>query len=85
VCRVTRFKQFDRALLVAIGFYGAFASSTRDVTPVVNAYIVVHLSSRWMYWAYVPASIAAALLVWRFIRPDGPPQPMRLPPGSGYT
>ena len=31
VCRVTLYKQFDRALLVAIGFYGVFAYSTRHV------------------------------------------------------
>jgi hypothetical protein len=32
-----------------------------------------------MYWAYEPVGLTAALLVWRFIRPDRPPQPMRLP------
>ena len=32
-----------------------------------------------MYWAYVPVGIVAALLVWRFIRPDRPPQPVHLP------
>ena len=31
-----------------------------------------------MYWAYVPVGLAA-LLVWRFIRPDRPPQPVHLP------
>jgi hypothetical protein len=32
-----------------------------------------------MYWAYVPVGLVAAALVWRFIRPDRPPQPIRLP------
>ena len=79
ICRVTLYKQFDRALLVAIGFYGVFAYSTRHVTPLVNAYLDVWLSWRWMYWAYVPVGLVAALLVWRFIRPDRPPQPVHLP------
>ena len=79
VGRVTLYKQFDRALLVAIGFYGIFAYSTRHVTPLVNAYLDVYLSWRWMYWAYVPVGLAAALLVWRYIRPDRPPRPMVVP------
>ena len=79
VGRVTLYKQFDRALLVAIGFYGIFAYSTRHITPLVNAYLDVYLSWRWMYWAYVPVGIAAAVLVWRFIRPDRPPRPMHVP------
>ena len=79
ICRVTLYKQFDRALLVAIGFYGVFAYSTRHVTPLINAYLDVWLSWRWMYWAYVPVGLVAALLVWRFIRPDRPQQPVHLP------
>ena len=79
ICRVTLYKQFDRALLVAIGFYGVFAYSTRHITPLVNAYLDVYLSWRWMYWAYVPVGLAAAVLVWRFIRPDRPPHPVHLP------
>ena len=79
VGRATLYKQFDRALLVAIGFYGVFAYSTRHITPLVNAYLDVYLSWRWMYWAYVPVGIAAAVLVWRFIRPDRPPKPMHVP------
>jgi hypothetical protein len=31
-----------------------------------------------MYWSYVPVGIAAALLVWRYIRPDRPPRPMHV-------
>ena len=79
VGRATLYKQFDHALLVAIGFYGVFAYSTRYCTPLVNAYLDVWLSWRWMYWAYVPVGLVAAALVWRFIRPDRPPQPIRLP------
>ena len=79
VGRVTLYKQFDRALLVAIGFYGVFAYSTRHITPLVNAYLDVYLSWRWIYWGYVPVGIAAAVLVWRFIRPDRPPRPIHVP------
>ena len=43
VGRATLYKQFDRALLVAIGFYGVFAYSTRHCTPLINAYIDVYL------------------------------------------
>jgi MFS transporter, DHA2 family, multidrug resistance protein len=79
VGRATLYKQFDRALLVAIGFYGIFAYSTRYITPLVNAYLDVYLSWRWMYWAYVPVGLIAAALVWHFIRPDRPPKPIRVP------
>jgi MFS family permease len=79
ICRVTVYKQFERALLVAIGFYGVFAYATRHITPLVNAYLDVYLSWRWMYWAYVPVGLVAALLVWRFIRPDRPAKPIHLP------
>ncbi|MGP0067025.1 MAG: MFS transporter [Isosphaeraceae bacterium] len=79
ICRGTLYKQFDHALLVAIGFYGVFAYSTRHITPLVNAYLDVDLSWRWMYWGYVPVGLIASALVWRFIRPDRPPQPVRLP------
>src|SRR5262249_32414599 len=72
IFRVTLYKQFDRVLLFAIGFYGVFAYSTRHITPLVNAYLDVYLSWRWMYWAYVPVGLVAALLVWMFIRPDRP-------------
>jgi MFS family permease len=78
VGRATLYKQFDRALLVAIGFYGVFAYSTRHCTPLINAYIDVYCSWRWTYWAYVPVSLIAMVLVWCFFRPDRPPQPMRL-------
>jgi MFS family permease len=79
ICRVTLYKHFDRALLVAISFYGIFAYSTRHITPLVNAYLDVYLSWRWMYWAYVPVGLAAAFLVWKFIQPDRPAQPIHVP------
>ncbi|HVS37292.1 MAG TPA: MFS transporter [Gemmataceae bacterium] len=77
--RATLYKQFDRALLVAIGFYGVFAYSTRYFTPLVMAEIDVWLSWRWMYWFYIPAALLAMWLVSRYFRPDRPPKPMRLP------
>src|SRR5947209_5243760 len=54
--RATLYKQFDRMLLMAIGFYGVFAYSTRHCTPLILAEIAVGLSWRWMDWAYVPVS-----------------------------
>src|SRR5438552_13940438 len=36
LCRTTLYKQFDRLLLVAIGFYGVFAYSTRYWTPLIQ-------------------------------------------------
>jgi len=32
-----------------------------------------------MYWAYVPIGLAAALLVWKYIRPDRPAQAIHIP------
>jgi MFS family permease len=78
VGRASLYKQFDHALLVAIGFYGVFAYSTRYFTPLVNAYLAVYISWRWMYWAYVPIGLIAAALVWFFFHPDRPPKPMLL-------
>ncbi|HVX15275.1 MAG TPA: MFS transporter [Pirellulales bacterium] len=77
--RATLYKQFDRLLLVAIGFYGVFAYSTRYWTPLIMAEIDVHLSWRWMYWAYIPVALFALILVRLFFRPDRPPKPIRLP------
>ena len=39
----------------------------------------VGLSWRWMYWFYVPIALLGLVLVWRYFRPDRPPQPMHLP------
>jgi MFS family permease len=79
VGRATLYKQFDRMLLVAIGFYGVFAYATRHITPLVMAEIDVWLSWRWMYWVYVPVAIVALFLVSRYFRPDRPPKPIHLP------
>jgi MFS family permease len=77
--RTTLYKQFDRMLLVAIGFYGVVAYATRNSTPLLMAEIDVGLSWRWMYWFYVPIALLGMVLVWRYFRPDKPPQPMHLP------
>jgi MFS family permease len=79
LARTTLYKQFDRLLLVAIGFYGVFAYATRNSTPLLMAALDVGLSWRWMYWVYVPVALLALGLVWRYFRPDRPPRPMRLP------
>jgi MFS family permease len=78
LCRTTLYKQFDRLLLVGIGFYGIFAYATRNATPLAMAELDVAFSWRWMYWSHVPIALVGALLVWRFFRPDRPPQPVRL-------
>jgi MFS family permease len=77
--RTTLYKQFDRMLLLAIGFYGIFAYSTRYWTPLIMAELDVWLSWRWMYWAYVPVALVGLGLVHRYFRPDRPPRPVRLP------
>jgi MFS family permease len=77
--RTTLYKQFDRLLLVAIGFYGIFAYSTRNVTPLLMAELDVELSWRWMYWYYVPTALLGMVLVWRYLRPDRPARPVHLP------
>jgi MFS family permease len=77
--RTTLYKQFDRLLLVAIGFYGVFAYSTRNTTPLLMAELCVGLSWRWMYWFYVPIALVGLVLVWRYFRADRPPHPMHLP------
>jgi MFS family permease len=79
LCRTTLYKQFDRLLLVAIGFYGIFAYATRNATPLFMAELDVGLSWRWMYWSHVPIALIGMVLVWRYFRPDRPPQPMHLP------
>ena len=80
ICRATLYKQFDRALLVAIGFYGVFAYSTRHVdsagqgVPRRVAVLAVDVLG-----LRAGRRLSAAVLVWRFIRPDRPPQPVHLP------
>jgi MFS family permease len=77
--RTTLYKQFDRMLLVAIGFYGVVAYATRNSTPLLMAELDLGLSWRWMYWFYVPIALLGMMLVWRYFRPDKPPQPIHLP------
>jgi MFS family permease len=79
LCRSTLYKQFDRLLLVGVGLYGIFAYATRNVTPLLMAELDVGLSWRWMYWFHVPIALLGLVLVWRYFRPDRPPQPVRLP------
>jgi MFS family permease len=79
VGRSTLYKQFDRALLVAIGFYGVCAYATRPSTPLVTALINDWLSWRWIYWVNVPLALAGLLAVLRYIRPDRPPKPAHVP------
>jgi MFS family permease len=79
LCRTTLYKQFDRLLLLAIGLYGVFAYSTRNLTPLLMAELDVHLSWRWMYWFYIPIALLAMVLVRRYFRPDRPPRPVHLP------
>jgi MFS family permease len=78
LCRTTLYKQFDRLLLVGIGFYGIFAYATRNATPLLMAELDVGLSWRWMYWSHVPIALLGMVLVWRYFRPDRPPQPVFL-------
>ncbi len=74
------YRQFDRALIVAIGFYGVVAYATRPTTPLLTAYINDLLSWRWIFWVNVPLALLAIPMVWYFIRPDRPatPRPLRI-------
>jgi MFS family permease len=78
LCRTTLYKQFDRLLLVAIGFYGIFAYATRNTTPLLQAALDVYLSWRWMYWCYIPIALLGMVLIHRYFRPDRPPKPLPL-------
>jgi MFS family permease len=76
--RTTLYKEFERLLLMGIGLYGIFAYATRNATPLLMAELDVGLSWRWMYWFHVPIALLGMVLVWRYFRPDRPPQPVRL-------
>src|SRR5262249_40744275 len=78
LCRSTLYRQFDRALLIPVGFYGVVAYSTRHSTPLVTAYVNDWLSWRWVFWVNVPIAVIAIPLVLLFIRPDRPPTPRLL-------
>jgi MFS family permease len=74
--RSTLYKQFDKAILIAIGLYGVIAYSTRPTTPLLTAYINDAMSWRWIFWVNVPIAVVALILVRRFFRPDRPPKPL---------
>jgi MFS family permease len=76
--RATLYRQFDRAVLVAVGIYGVIAYATRPVTPLVTAYVNDLLSWRWVYWVNVPVALLGLILVLRTFRPDRPPKPLPL-------
>src|SRR5262245_42227432 len=78
LCRSTLYKQFDRAVLVAIGLYGVLAYATRPPTPLFTAYVNDALSWRWVFWVNVPVALAGLVLVRAFFRPDRPPKPLPL-------
>jgi MFS family permease len=77
--RATLYRQFDKAVLIAVGIYGVIAYSTRPVTPFVTAYVNDSLSWRWIYWVNVPIALLGLVLVIRTFRPDRPPKPLPLP------
>lgn len=78
LCRSLLYRQFDRALIIPIGFYGVVAYSTRHSTPLVTALVNDWLSWRWIFWVNVPIAVLGIPLVLRFIRPDRPPAPRPL-------
>ncbi len=78
LCRATLYRQFDRRVIVAIGFYGVVAYATRPTTPLVTALVNDAWSWRWIFWVNVPVALLAIPLVQRFIKADRPPKPMLL-------
>jgi MFS family permease len=78
LCRALLYRQFDRMVIVAIGFYGVVAYSTRPTTPLVTAFINDAWSWRWIYWVNVPIALVGLVLVRQFVKPDRPPKPMLL-------
>jgi MFS family permease len=78
LCRSLLYRQFDRMVILAIGFYGVIAYATRPTTPLLTALINDALSWRWIFWVNVPLAMLAVPLVWRFIKPDRPARPLPL-------
>jgi len=78
ICRALLYRQFDRMVIVAIGFYGVIAYATRPTTPLFTALVNDALSWRWVFWVNVPLALLAIPLVLRFIKPDRPPKPLPL-------
>jgi MFS transporter, DHA2 family, multidrug resistance protein len=78
ICRSLLYRQFDRVVIVAIGFYGVIAYATRPTTPLLTALVNDALSWRWVFWVNVPLALLAIPLVRRFVKPDRPAQPLPL-------
>jgi MFS family permease len=78
LCRATLYKQFDRAMFVALGIYGVVAYSTRPTTPLFTALVLDTLSWQWIFWVNVPIALVGLVLVRAFFRPDRPPKPLPL-------
>ena len=78
LCRSLLYRQFDRMVIVAIGFYGVIAYATRPTTPLLTALVNDAFSWRWIFWINVPLALLAFPLVRRFIKPDRPPKPLPL-------
>jgi MFS family permease len=86
LCRALLYRQFDRLVIVAIGFYGVVAYATRPSTPLLTALINEALSWRWIFWVNVPIALLAFPLVLNFVKPDRPAKPVHLPvPWVGVT
>ncbi len=78
LCRSLLYRQFERTLIIAIGFYGVLAYATRPTTPLLTAVVNAELSWRWIFWLNVPLGVMAFPLVLRCIKPDRPPKPLPL-------
>ncbi len=80
LCRSLLYRQFDRALIIAVGFYGVIAYATRPSTPLITAYVNDLLSWRWIFWVNVPVALLSIPVVLLFIRPDRPatPRPVKI-------
>jgi MFS family permease len=78
LCRAVLYRQFDRAIMIAIGFYGVCAYATRPSTPFLTALVNDSLSWRWVFWTNVPVALLGLWLVRLFIKPDRPAKPMLL-------
>ena len=59
ICRSLLYRQFDRMVIVAIGFYGVIAYATRPTTPLLTALVNDALSWRWVFWVNVPLALLA--------------------------
>src|SRR5437879_13390772 len=78
ICRALLYRQFDRMVIVAIGFYGVIAYATRPTTPVLTALVNDAHSWSWVFWVNVPLALLAVPLVRRFVKRDRPPRPLPL-------